>query len=79
MYASKKRLVIPIIMFSFFNAIISYADVIPEVTLDDAIKEPAGLYSQTSPSLLTMSVKTVVEAGNNCIVGDYKACTFQFR
>ncbi len=78
MSSPKKRFKIaPIVLLSTFFAGISYADVIPEVTLADAIKVPSNFYSQSAPSLLKMSVETLIDAGSNCIVGDYKACTFQ--
>ena len=63
----------------FLSSIISgviNADVLTEITLSD-IKEPSELYSTALPTVLKMSVKTVIESGSNCIVGDYKACTFQ--
>ena len=76
---------IPKISFKFTSVVLlgtfvtgaSYADIIPELTLADSIKVPSNFYSTSAPSILKMSVKTVIEAGNNCIVGDYKACTFQ--
>ena len=55
----------------------SYADIISEVTVASDIKEPVEFYDIETPTLLAMSIKTVIEAGSNCIVGDYTACTFQ--
>ena len=58
-----------------FSLNIALADVISN-KVKDAIKEPSGTYNLSPPSILNMTVKTVINSGS-CTESDYNGCTFQ--